>query len=48
MAKYRGGYRDDLDTAEKPYSEEVVQEAQPAAERKPACVLCFFIVGRPT
>ena len=30
MAKYRGGYRDDLDTVEKPYSEEMVQEAQPA------------------
>jgi len=30
MAKYRGGYRDELDTVEKPYSEEMAQEAQPA------------------
>lgn len=29
MAKYRGGYRDDLDTEEKPYSEEMAQETQP-------------------
>tara|TARA_R110002153_G_scaffold6558_2_gene30230 strand:+ start:816 stop:1607 length:792 start_codon:yes stop_codon:yes gene_type:complete len=28
MAKYRGGYRDELDTEEKPYSEEMAQTAQ--------------------
>ena len=30
MAKYRGGYREELDTEEKSYSEEMTQEAQAA------------------
>ena len=32
MAKYQGAYREELDAAEKPYSEEMQQQAQPAPQ----------------